>query len=46
MVGDLHVKIRGLERDISAQCITCGNADFGDNSEMFYICAVTGKDQT
>lgn len=41
MVGDLQVKIRGLERDISAERTTCGNADFGDNSEMFYIHAIT-----
>ena len=43
MVGDLQVKIRGLERDISAQYTTCGNADIRDNSEIICMHAISGE---
>jgi len=43
MVEVLQVKICGLERDISAQHTTCGNADTGDNSEIICIHAISGE---
>lgn len=41
MVGDLQVKICGLERDILAQHATCRNADFGDNSEIICLLVIS-----
>lgn len=40
MVGDLQVKICGLERDILAQQATCRDADIGDNSEIICILVI------
>lgn len=37
MVGDLQVKIHGLERETSAQGTTHGNTDISDNSEIIWI---------
>lgn len=43
MMGDLHVKIYGLKRDISAQHTTCRNVDIGDSSEIICMHAVSGE---
>lgn len=48
MVGDLQVKICGLERDILAQHATCRDADIGDNSEIICMLVISreGSDLT
>lgn len=43
MLGDLQVKIHGLERDVSAQHATWRNADSGDNSEIIDVHAISGE---
>lgn len=44
MVVDLQVKIRGLERDISAQHTICGNADNrGQFRNHLHTCYKSGR---
>lgn len=46
MVGDLQVKICGLERDILAQHAVCRDADIGDNSEIICMLVISREDLT
>lgn len=43
MLQDLQAETCSLEREVPAECATCGNADASDSLEIICIHAISGE---